>query len=447
MEKRTLVALIAVVALGAGAFMVMRAPEKGERRGPAPRPIPEIKAAQVAQIEVTNAKQEKTILEKKDGKWRITAPGAWPADENAASQLVNALGQLSFGDSVTELASKHAELGVAEGKAPRVVVKSSRGATLADLWVGKSIGAYTMVRPAGKNEVWQASGLYPYMLDKEPKSFRNHALFSFNAAEVDRLEVASGADKLELELAKGEKDQAPKWQVKSATGAAPKSTADLDQAQVRAVVNTLAGLHADDFVDGEAAETVQQSPRLTLSVTAKGKAHSLWLGAKKGDDVRVATSDSPTVYSVKKFSLESISHPPIDYRDKTIVKAKEAELSSIQITEKGERTLITRDKDGTWKLSKGNGDADKIKPLVSSFEDLQASGFATDTAAAKQALRKPRGEVVLSLAKGKPVTLKVAASQDDEYYVQREGTPEVYRVKKYTVDRWLKKTADLLAKK
>ena len=39
MEKRTLYALVAVVALGAIAFAVMRAPEKGQRKGPPPRPV------------------------------------------------------------------------------------------------------------------------------------------------------------------------------------------------------------------------------------------------------------------------------------------------------------------------------------------------------------------------------------------------------------------------
>jgi hypothetical protein len=45
------------------------------------------------------------------------------------------------------------------------------------------------------------------------------------------------------------------------------------------------------------------------------------------------------------------------------------------------------------------------------------------------------------------VTLKVgAATKDGDYYVQKLGAPDVYRVKKYAVERWLKKSADLAQK-
>ena len=64
-------------------------------------------------------------------------------------------------------------------------------------------------------------------------------------------------------------------------------------------------------------------------MTAKDKPHTLWVGAEKGDDLFVATSDSPQVYTVKKFSIEHIARKPIDYRDKTIVKAKQADLQSV----------------------------------------------------------------------------------------------------------------------
>ena len=46
------------------------------------------------------------------------------------------------------------------------------------------------------------------------------------------------------------------------------------------------------------------------------------------------------------------------------------------------------------------------------------------------------------------MTIKVgAATKDGDYYVQKVGSPDVYLVKKYAVDRWMKKTADLDRKK
>jgi hypothetical protein len=85
--------------------------------------------------------------------------------------------------------------------------------------------------------------------------------------------------------------------------------------------------------------------------------------------------------------------------------------------------------------------------VVSSFENLQADGFADEKDPVKTGLGKPAGQAVLHLKDKQTVTLKVgAATKDGDYYVQKVGTPDVYRVKKYAVDRWLKKSADLTKK-
>src|SRR6185503_2001236 len=112
-----------------------------------------------AHLELTTEKQEKTTLDKKDGAWRVTSPHDWPADQAGVKSLLDGLEKLSFGDIVTENKDKHEELGVVDGKAAHLVAKSASGATLADLIIGKAISGFTMVRPAGKDEVWQATGL------------------------------------------------------------------------------------------------------------------------------------------------------------------------------------------------------------------------------------------------------------------------------------------------
>src|SRR5690349_23205003 len=91
MEKRTLYALIAVIALGGVAFAVLRAPEKGQRQGPAPRPLPAVKASDVAKLELTNDKNEKTVLEKSGAEWRVKEPGDWKADQQGVKQVLDGL--------------------------------------------------------------------------------------------------------------------------------------------------------------------------------------------------------------------------------------------------------------------------------------------------------------------------------------------------------------------
>src|SRR4051812_9484480 len=116
MERKTWDGLIAVRRLGIGAFAGMSSPVTEQRTRPPPRPIPTVKAADVAHLEVTDDKQQKTVLDKKDGRWRITAPSDWPADQAGVKALTDALEKVTFGDVVSEGKEKHDELGVAEGK-------------------------------------------------------------------------------------------------------------------------------------------------------------------------------------------------------------------------------------------------------------------------------------------------------------------------------------------
>src|SRR5260370_98858 len=200
MEKKTLYAVIAGGALGLAAMLVLRSPEEGQRVGPPPRPIPEIKAAEITGIELTTEKKEKVVLEKQPGSasWRLKSPGDHPADPQLVKSMTEGMEKLSFGDQVTEGTAKHDELGVTDDKATHVVLKSG-SRTLADLRIGKSVGGYTMVRLAGKNEVWQGSGVFPYMFNREGKAFRDHTVFEFPFAEVEKLTIESGRDRLVVE--------------------------------------------------------------------------------------------------------------------------------------------------------------------------------------------------------------------------------------------------------
>ena len=42
-----------------------------------------------------------------------------------------------------------------------------------------------MVRIAGKNETWQAGGLFPYVIGRAPSGWRDHAIFELTAADID----------------------------------------------------------------------------------------------------------------------------------------------------------------------------------------------------------------------------------------------------------------------
>jgi hypothetical protein len=449
MEKKTLLSLIAVVLLGAVAFAVMRSPEKGQRKGPPARPIAAFKSADVTALEVTSEKQEKVSLAKKDGKWQITAPKEWAADGAGIKSLLEGLERLGFQDVVTEGKEKHEELGVVEGKAVRVVAKGGSG-TLADFFMGKSIAGFTMIRPAGSDKVYQGTGMYAYMVNRDAKGWRDHLIFEFPAADAEKLLIEGGGAKLALEKVAPEAG-APaggeaKWKIAESSGDAPKTSDALDTAMVNGAVQAMATLRAADFAEDKKPEDLGlAAPGVKVTATAKGgKTYQLLIGNTVGEDMFVKTGESPILYSVKKFSLERVAHRPIDYRDKTLVKVKEQDLASVDITVGAETTALERAGD-KWKGKGKPVDEAKLKPVVSSFDNLAGSGFAEEKDPAKTGLNKPSGQVVLRLKDKSTVTLKIGALTKDQadYHVQKAGSPDILLVKKYAIDRFLKKPSDL----
>jgi len=448
MEKKTLFALLAAAVLGVGAYAVLRAPEKGQRVGPAPRPIPAVKTAELTHIELTSEKQEKTVLEKKGDKWQIVAPREWAADQAAVKTLTDGLEKMSFGDLVSTEKAKLADLGVEEGKSPRVTLKN-QSTTIADFFVGKSISGFTMIRPAGKDEVWQGSGIFPYMLNRDSSGWRDHVVFELAQNDVTQVTVESGGAKLALTRDGDGKGADTKWKVTESTGDAPKTVAELDLGLVNGAVQTVSALRAFGFADDKKPDDVGLGkPSITISLAAKDKKATLLIGNVNGDDVYLKPADGTQIYIVKKYALERAMHRPIDFRGKELVHAAEADLTELIVTSGGETTTLK--KEGTaWKAAgKTAVDDAKVRPVVSAFEHLDGSGFSTEKDPVKTGLKKPAGAVVLKLKDKSTVTLHIGALTPDkgDYYVQKAGSPDVLLVKKFAVDRFWKKPAELAKK-
>jgi hypothetical protein len=292
--------------------------------------------------------------------------------------------------------------------------------------------------------------LYPYAVNKDSKTWRDHAIFELSIADADQLTVEGGGSKLVLDKIPGAKDakpgEQPKWKIAESTGTGPKTSDVLDEAQVNGAVQTLATLHAADFADDAKKDDVVGKATLKVTLAIAKTPHTLYVGEPKGDDFTVATSDSPTVYTVKKYAADHIAKKPIDYRDKTLVKAPEVDIASVSITSGKESTTLTQGKDGKWSADKGTVDDAKVKPVLASFAHLAADSFSDEKDFAKTGLNKPTGDVVVRTKDKKSVALKIGAATKDDYFVQKTGSPEVYLVKKYAVDRFLKKPAELTKK-
>jgi hypothetical protein len=452
MNQKTLLALAAFAVLGIIAIVALRRPEKGERPSDRPRPMAKIESADLDTLELTR-QGVTVVLKREGGKYKVTAPVAAAADEANAKAVFEAMEKLDITDLVTEQKAKQAEFQVDDANGIHVVAKNGKagGKVLADLLFGKSTGSGTMVRPAGKDEIWQASGSLRYTVDKSTADWRDRSVTTFTAGDAEKIEVkAKDGSKIAL-TKKGKEGNEDKWEVADGSVKVDK----LDMTVPNGVVSALSSFKTNEFADGaKPADTGLDAPALTVTVSLKGgKTAALQIGNKKGEeDYYAKTPDSAQVLVVKKYNLDRINKYPVDFRDKTICDIPMADLGEIAVAN-GDKSFTISKSGDSWKASKPaklEVDTSKVNPFAGGLKEWKASSFAVDATVKGNGLAKPK--VISAKAAAKPgtkggaaCTLKIGDETKDKqsYYVQTGKSADIYVVPKWSVDRFLVKPDDL----
>jgi hypothetical protein len=284
------------------------------------------------------------------------------------------------------------------------------------------------------------------MVNKPARDWRDHTIIQVGAGDVDKLTVQADS-KLVLEKVPGGEDAAGKkpatWKIVESPPTGPKE-GDFDGSQPNTVIQALSQLRASDFAEGKSAKDVGlEPPAMTLGITVKDQTQTIEVGAQQGDDYYVRHTGDPTIFIVKKYTIERALARPIDYRDKVLLHYKADEVSRLHVVQGKDETALTW-KDNKWTEPHGPVDDGKAKAMVGGVENLVGTSFVTDKAV-KTELDKPRATITVELKGGTKATLKVGALTKDnaDYYAAREGRKDVLLVKKFAIDRILKKPADL----
>lgn len=468
MERKNIFALIALLGLVGLAVLSMRSPEKGDRVGERPRPVAEIKAGSITTLEVTQpGGKDKVTVTKKGDKWQVTSPFDKPADQGAAKSAVEALEKLKWGDVTTQKKETHAELEVSDDKAVHVVAKDSGGAVLADLYLGKAAGSGTFVRVAGKDDVWQVADLYASTFKREGKTWREHMIFAagttgeLKADEAEKVTIKGGGSKITLDRIQPEQPKDAKeppkpasiydakWRIaESDPGFKPSK--DLDHGVANRIAQSLATLRAEEFLDSAKPEELGLAPgapgQIEITVAFKGgKTAGVRIGQLKGDTYHAQTLDSPQVFTVKKWGMEPLARLPQDVRDKTLLTLKADQIAEIQIAQdKDVVALKYDDKAKSWKADKlADADDAKIKAVTESFDNLTGAGFIAPGSPELASLATSKTSVTIKPKAGTPLVLKLGDTRNNEDVAVQLTGQEPMWLKKFSVDRFLKKPADL----
>jgi Domain of unknown function (DUF4340) len=399
-----------------------------------------------------------TTLKKDGAKFQVTTPVPYAADETAAKTAFEAVAKVELGDLVTENKAKHSEFDVEDAKAIHIVAKSEKGGgkVLADLLVGKSVGSGTMVRLAGKDEVWLAPAGLRAGLDRAPADWRDRSITTFEAADAALVTVKTKDGGVAIAKKNGAKvtgGTEDKWDLVTSVPKVDK----LDNSVPVGIVSALSSLKANDFADGaKPADTGLVAPAFTVTVALKGgKNVTLLVGNKKGDeDFYVKSADAPQIFLLKKFSIDRVAKRPLDFKDKLMCDIGEANLAEIAVTHGADSFTLTH-QGTTWKATKPAGitlDPGKMPSLGAAFKEWKATSYAEDPTPAKTGLAKPRATVVgkpmPGSGLGAPCAFKIGDETADKQsvYMQAAKGGDVYLAPKWSVDRLLPKLDELKKK-
>jgi hypothetical protein len=292
MDKKIIAVLVVVVVAAVAAYVVLTQEEPGVKRKPAKHPFPALKVEKpndpkkrrdwvsplkqkIDKLEITRKGKTYVIkrIEKGKkptdvGKWKITKPIDYPANDRHIRSLINRLERLEFWEVLTTNPADFKELQVTKetGTVLRVFAGDK---LLADMIVGESITAkmagrsqsYTAVRKAASNDVWKVIGSMSYVFDKPLSRWRENTIVKEKRDRLAALALVDPAgNHLTATRDPKEDDRQKKyknWVLESAQPEIP----ELDQTEFGRVASAISRLTAKDFADEKKlAETGLDKP-------------------------------------------------------------------------------------------------------------------------------------------------------------------------------------------
>ena len=376
---------------------------------------------QFQEIKITKVTGELLNLKRENGKWRMTAPQALPADQDAAGSMVSALANLNA-DKVVE--EKAADLKAYGLDRPTLDVQIVRKDGKTDhLLIGDDTlngsGAYAKL--ANDAKVVTVGSFTKTSLDKRPDDLRDKRLLTFDSDKLSRVELTAKGPAIEF----GKNGQ-NEWQIVK-----PRPLR-ADGSAVDGLVSKLKDAKMD-LSETEATKKFAAAGKVaTVTVTDAGGTQTIEVRRDKDKNVFAKSSAVEGLYKVNADLADALEKSVDDFRNKKLFDFGFSDPSKVEVQGKG--YLKVGDK---WTANGKTMDNLSVQTLIDKLRDLAATKFA----------EKGGGEpiVVASVvSSGGKRNEKVSISkQGTQYFAQRDGEPSIYELDGKVVDDLQKAAADV----
>lgn len=384
----------------------------------------------------------KVVLQRVDGKWRLSEPLDAAADERSVENLLTAVHDAKVRRTLDE-AESPATYGL---DAPSATLQLSVGDNeLPSLKVGKKapIGGAAYVQRGNSESVLLTDQTILAALDKTVSDLRDKTVLSFDNDAVTSIDLRKGEQ--HVRLAKGENG----WRLEAPTAAAA------DDGNVRSLLTTLRALRANDFASDKPTDLApygldDPSRRVALGL-ADGTEIDLAVGAEKDGQFYVQSNQRPTVFQVANWLRDSLDKDAAYFRDKTVLEFDSAAARELQLRRGAALLTLRRSDSGSWSSDAGTPRAEAADKLLAALSDLKGYEIAADNPddLAAWGLEPPALVIRVGGEDGADLgSVELGSRRTDgartEYTARRGGGDTVFLLRDYTYQQLDKQPKDLL---
>lgn len=395
-----------------------------------PPKILSLAAADIAKVDIKKKGGDEVALAKNDaGKWQITAPKAWRADQNEVSSMLSAFSPLSAERLIEEKAGNVDQYGLAQ---PTIEIDlTEKDNKTQKLMIGDNTptGNGVFVALAGDPRVFTLASYSKNSLDKSAKDLRDKRLLTFETDKLSRVELA--AKKQDIEFGRN-KDQ---WQIVK-----PKplrADDSLVEELIRKLGDAKMDLAASDEDQKKAAAAFNSGTALaTAKVTDASGTQELQVRKNK-DDYYAKSSAVEGVYKVTVDLGTSLDKGVDDFRNKKLFDLGFTDPDKIEFHDGAKAYFLTKGGQDWWSGDGKKVDAIGAQTLVEKIRDLAASKFV-DSGFGAAAM-----EVTVSSNAGKSVEKVLISKDGDRYIAKRENEPAQYELNAIAVKDLEKAAEDM----
>jgi Domain of unknown function (DUF4340) len=395
-----------------------------------PPKILSLKQDDISKVEIKKKGGEELVLAKgNSGKWQITAPKQFAADQEAVSSLLSSVSSLNSDRLVEDKATDLGQYGLTQ---PSLEVDvTTKDAKPQKLLLGDDTpaGNAAFAKLEGDPRVFTIASYSKSGIDKTVNDLRDKRLLTVDFDKLSQVELVT--KKQDIEFGRNKQE----WQIVK-----PKPSR-ADNFQVEEIVRRLRDAKMDAAAtdaDAKKAATAFASGTqvATAKVTDAASTQELQIRKTK-NDYYAKSSAVPGVYKVGNDVGQGLDKNVDDFRNKKLFDFGFEEPSKIEVHDGAKAYFLTKGGQDWWSADSKKLDATSAQSLIDKIRELSASKFVDS------GFSTPAVELTVTSNEGKRVEKVQISKSGDNYIAKRENEPALYQLDPSAVTDLQKLAADV----